>query len=147
MTNDLISTFFEQDHREIDALLSAVPFETPKDALAKFQEFDCRLERHIGWEEGILFPAVSAKEACLEPGPIRVMKLEHAEIRREKAAALVALREGRGAASKGHVQAMLAVLKGHNMKEEQILYPACDNLLTPAERAAVFQRLRAGAAA
>ncbi len=137
-----ISNFFEQDHRQIDALFDGVRFESPKDALNPFKEFDRRLERHIRWEEEILFPAVSRKAPHLEMGPIRVMGMEHEEIRKNKAAALKALREGNGTLAKNHAQAMIEVLKEHNMKEEQILYPACDQLLSVEETAAILRQLK-----
>lgn len=139
-----ISSFFEQDHREIDALFAGVLFDSPKAALNPFKEFDRRLERHINWEEEILFPAVSAKEPQLEMGPIRVMRMEHVDIRAHKAAALKTLGEGNGALAKNHAQAMLNVLKDHNFKEEQILYPACDQLLSVEDTAAVFARIECG---
>ncbi|MBI4055553.1 MAG: hemerythrin domain-containing protein [Elusimicrobia bacterium] len=139
---DRISDFFEQDHREIDAILSGVPFESPREALAPFKEFNRRLERHIHWEEGILFPSISAKASTMETGPIRVMKMEHEEIRKHKAAALKALREQDGKLAKSHTEAMLRVLKDHNAKEEQILYPACDQLLSTGETKEVMDRVR-----
>lgn len=137
-----ISSFFEQDHREIDAILSEVPFESSKEAVTTFEEFDRRLERHIHWEEEILFPAVAQRAPELKLGPIRVMKMEHEDIRKNKAAALKALREGDGKLAKSHAEAMLRVLKDHNLKEEQILYPACDQLLSPGETKAVLDQVR-----
>lgn len=147
MKHDRISTFFENDHREIDALLAEVPFHDSPRAVAGFEAFDRRLERHIDWEEEILFPAVCEKGTCLEHSPIRVMKMEHVEIRSKKAAALAALRSGDGTAARRNIDAMLAVLKGHNMKEEQVLYPACDELLNDAERLAILARVGGARAA
>lgn len=141
-----VSGFFEQDHREIDAILAVVAFEFPEKAVEPFKEFDRRLERHIHWEEGILFPAVARKAPDLEAGPLRVMKLEHEEIRRHKAAALKALREGDGSLARDHVRAMTGVLKPHNVKEEHILYPACDDLLSGQEAREMFERIRAAQA-
>lgn len=138
----MISDFFQNDHREIDALLAAVPFEEPRKAVAAYEDFDRRLERHIIWEEEILFPAVCRKEACLEQGPVAVMRQEHVEIRRLKAAALEALRAGDGATARLRTEDMLDVLKPHNMKEEQILYPTCDELLGESEREGVLASLR-----
>mgnify|MGYP001562956985 CR=1 FL=1 len=136
-----ISSFFEQDHREIDALFNGVLFESPQAALIAFKEFDRRLERHIHWEEEILFPAVSKKEPHLEMGPIGVMRMEHEEIRKNKAAALKALTEENGAQAKNHAQAMLNVLKEHNSKEEEILYPACDQLLSVEETSDILRQI------
>ena len=144
-TPETVSGFFERDHGEIDALFNAVAFESPREALAAFKEFDGRLERHNGCEEGILFPEVSRKAPHLELGPIRVMRLEHEAIRRNKAAALKALGEGDGASARSHAGAMVEILKEHNMKEERILYPACDELLSAAETQAVFRRIKSPA--
>ena len=72
--SDAISAFFENDHREIDAILERTAFDSPN-AIVDFSEFDARLERHIRWEEELLFPAVAAKAPPLEMGPIRVMKM------------------------------------------------------------------------
>ncbi|MBI4376953.1 MAG: hemerythrin domain-containing protein [Elusimicrobia bacterium] len=138
-----ISEFFQKDHREIDAIFEAIPFEQPQLGTPAFEEFDRRLERHIIWEEEILFPGVCAKEPCLAQGPIQVMKLEHVEIRERKAASLACLRAGDGAAARRHAKAMLETLAAHNMKEEQILYPACDELLDESERLALLSRVRA----
>lgn len=139
---DTISAFFQNDHREIDAILERVAFGYPPEALEAFQEFHERLERHIHWEEGILFPAVASKAPPLAMGPIRVMKMEHEEIRKHKAAALDALKKGDGESARTHSDAMLGVLKEHNAKEEQVLYPACDQLLSSAETQAILAEVR-----
>lgn len=134
-----ISAFFENDHREIDELLERTDFASPS-ALADFTAFDARLERHILWEEEILFPAAAAKAPPLAMGPIRVMKLEHQNIREHKAAVLTALSAGDGASAKARADAMLDVLKGHNVKEERMLYPACDQALA-SEASALLAKL------
>ena len=79
-----ISEFFATDHDEIDAILAAVNFDAPVEALARLKEFDRRLERHIVWEEEVLFPAAARAEPGLGRGPIAVMKMEHVEIRDAK---------------------------------------------------------------
>lgn len=140
-TQETISSFFENDHREIDAILKRVNFEKPKEALPIFEEFNQRLERHIVWEEEILFPAVGGKNPMLAQGPVRVMRMEHQAIRENKAKALQALREGNGSQAKASTEAMLDVLGDHNVKEEQILYPACDQFLTAEETVTVLTKV------
>lgn len=139
---EAVSSFFEKDHREIDEILAGVPFDASAGALTAFERFHERLERHIRWEEEILFPAVSGKAPMLEMGPVRVMRMEHEEIRREMAAALEALRDGDGRAARAHAEAMAGVLEGHNLKEERVLYPACDELLSPDEVREILGRVR-----
>ena len=79
-----IFNFFEKDHREIDALFLDLRFKELPEYLSIFEEYDRRLERHIIWEETILFPALAQKNPMFREGPIRVMLMEHQEIRREK---------------------------------------------------------------
>lgn len=142
MVDEMISDFFKKDHDEIDALLSAVDFDRPKEALPLFAEFDRRLERHIVWEEDILFPAAARLAPPLAHGPIAVMLEEHILIRKDKREALERLRAGDGPGAKRCVAAMLEVLGGHNMKEEQILYPTCDRVLAGAQAARVMDVVR-----
>lgn len=140
--NAPISQFFERDHDEIDAILSTADFAQPAQALKKLAEFDARLERHIVWEEEILFPAAARLAPPLAHGPIAVMRDEHRAIRSAKREAFAALRAGDGATAKDAVGRMLAVLAPHNQKEEMILYPACDELLAGAEAEKVLAALR-----
>lgn len=137
-----VQGFFEVDHREIDAIFRSVDFLSQKEAEAGFREFDRRLERHIRWEEEILFPAAAQAAPELEAGPLRVMRLEHEEIRREKAAAAAALSAGDGPRAASHAQAMARFLAEHNIKEEQVLYPACQELVPSAERERIMSRIR-----
>ncbi|MBI5630706.1 MAG: hemerythrin domain-containing protein [Elusimicrobia bacterium] len=143
---DRVSEFFERDHREIDALLADVAFDSGREAAAKFAEFDARLERHIRWEESILFPAVARNAPDLAMGPIRVMSMEHELIREGKTGALAALNACDAKRARQFVEAMERVLRDHNFKEEQFLYPACDNLLSMEERRIVLQQVRSGTA-
>jgi regulator of cell morphogenesis and NO signaling len=137
-----IVDFFERDHREIDAILSGVDFDSPQRGLPLFEEFDRRLERHIKWEEELLFPAVGAASPGLEQGPLFVMCEEHKRIRAEKAAALAALRAADGLGAKTHAGRMVEILGQHNMKEERILYPACDEVLTAQDRLRILTEVR-----
>lgn len=130
-----IAEFFENDHHEIDVLLEKVDFTDVPAAAAGLAEFDRRLERHIVWEEDVLFPAAARAMPALAQGPIAVMRVEHRTIRDLKSAAREALARGDGPSAKARVEEMLAVLGPHNRKEEQILYPMCDRLLAgPAAR-------------
>lgn len=132
-TNRTISGFFEKDHDEIDAILAAADFSDPAAALPRLREFDRRLERHIAWEEESLFPAAARADQGMTGGPVAVMKMEHAAIRKTKTQALERLAAGDAAGARVAVDEMLSILTSHNMKEEQILYPACDQILAATE--------------
>jgi regulator of cell morphogenesis and NO signaling len=109
---------------------------------ATWTEFSFGLRRHIGFEEEILFPAFEEKVG-LPPnaGPTAVMRQEHREIERLIAAI------GRALAGEGAPLPFRSdlhrVLGQHNEKEERVLYPGADQLLSAEERDAVVARIQA----
>ena len=79
MSNEKISVTFEQDHDRLDALftfqqLKRTDFAKAKDA---FVEFKHGLQRHIVWEEDVLFPKWEENSGMAEGGPTQVMRTEH----------------------------------------------------------------------
>jgi len=121
------------DHDRLDALEDAA-FRARaagdlQSAYDLYAEFAVGLQRHIGFEEQLLFPAFEAASGMPPAaGPTAVMREEHREIRElldqitagigDAAASVEPLRE------RFH-----AVLGDHNLKEEQVLYPGTDDLL------------------
>ncbi len=130
------------DHDRLDALDGAAfaSLETSDvaGARATFAAFARGLERHIRFEEEILFPSVEARAGFgPQAGPTAVMRAEHVEIRAFLAGIAAALDGGGAGASE--IRARLAtILSGHNLKEEQILYPLADRVLGPAEADVLF---------
>lgn len=152
-----IGAYFARDHDEIDVLFEnlrtdlsralADPTRPVPPLQALYRDFDARLERHIRWEEEILFPAVEAKSPPLLQGPGRVMREEHRGIRGLKAMAAgqLALAERDRSALVGARQALedaLRILLDHNRKEEGIYYPMSDEMFPPAEAARLLKRVR-----
>lgn len=117
--------FKEFDKLKSDNLTGAKPF---------FQKFKLGLERHILWEEGILFPIFEEKTGMSDGGPTAVMRMEHHEIKdfleKINSEILTGELEEIDIAKNG----LLDVLHTHNQKEESILYPSIDNMLTDQER-------------
>ncbi len=153
----MISSYFFEDHREIDALFSRLRREvatamgagaSDEALLAEsFRALAERLERHMQWEEEVLFPAVEGKMPELAHGPGRVMRLEHTDIRAHLRTvrhelATAALDETARQAIRGALRTAESVLAEHNEKEETVYYPLCDSLLTSEESAFVVDRLR-----
>lgn len=153
-----VGAYFERDHDEIDVLfgylrldvhVAAMDPRAPKAGLAPlFDEFNARLERHIRWEEEVLFPEVEKGSPMLAQGPGRVMRMEHEEIRRLKAAvgerlhrATIAPEDLR--ACDADLTALFEVLSGHNGKEESVYYPMSDEMFAPDVAADVLRRVRA----
>lgn len=152
-----VSHFFSRDHSEIDVLLhhlkrdldsSAERGVPSREALrASFREFDARLERHIRWEEEILFPAVERQVPDLTEGPGRVMRAEHEEIRalksnvEERFLAEDAPGSGMHEAARA-LDALMGILVEHNGKEEQVYYPMSDEIFSPREAGRLLSEVR-----
>ncbi|MBT4493372.1 MAG: hemerythrin domain-containing protein [Gammaproteobacteria bacterium] len=95
---------------------------------AVFESFVEETEKHFRNEEEILFPKT---EGILPPGgPVEVMKYEHRQMRD----LIGNLREQLGkqdqAGFLGEIETLVILMQQHNMKEEQILYPMLDQLLS-----------------
>ena len=138
-----IAEFFERDHREIDAIFEKLTFQDSKKDLSFFNEFDKRLERHILWEESILFPAVTEVNPMIGQGPVRIMNMEHEAIRHTKAKAHRAFEDGDLHQARENCEAVRSMLEQHNMKEEHILYPACDHGLDAKVVAGILEKISA----
>ena len=142
---ETITKFYEADHDRLDELfrtfqmLKRSDFTKAKDA---FKEFKIGLQRHIVWEEELLFPMWEEKTGMVEDGPTPVMRFEHSQIR-QYLDAIHQKVEGRNPDTDGEEQALLQVLGSHNRKEERALYPAIDNVTSAEERATVFSSMNA----
>ena len=139
-----VSAFFEQDHDRLDELfktfqrLKRSDFAKAKEA---FTEFKFGLQRHIVWEEDVLFPLWEEKTGMSEGGPTFVMRNEHRQIGQQ----LEAIHEKVGelnSESDQEEQALLNLLGSHNMKEERVLYPSIDQVTSAEERAIVFRNMK-----
>jgi hemerythrin-like domain-containing protein len=107
-------------------------------------EFGKSLANHLSEEEDIAFPAFEAATGMTQ-GPTQVMRAEHAQMR-----ALVAQIEravnGRDAdAVGGAAETLLILMQQHNLKEENILYPMFDRVLSADEILAALQHQEASA--
>jgi regulator of cell morphogenesis and NO signaling len=138
-----ISKFFEKDHDRLDELfktfqqLKRSDFPKAKEA---FKAFKSGLQRHIVWEEDLLFPLWENKTGMSDSGPTPVMRNEHRQIGQ-----LLEAIHGKVAAqnpdSDQEEEALLDILGPHNRKEERALYPAIDQVAGPEDRETVFQNM------
>ena len=139
-------------HRHCDNLFVAAEESAQRGdwALAgpSFERFHGQMKAHFEAEERVLFPAFEAATGMSE-GPTQMMRYEHDQMRAlltELAAACAAHdRE----AYAGVAETLLMLMQQHNMKEENILYPMCDQALgAEAERlgATMSAMLETGAA-
>ena len=141
---ETITKFYEKDHDRLDELfktfqrLKRSDFAKAKDA---FKEFKVGLQRHIVWEEDLLFPMWEEKTGMVEDGPTPMMRSEHSQIK-QLLDAIHQKVEGQNPDTDQDEQALLNLLGSHNRKEERALYPAIDNVTSAEERETVFQNMK-----
>jgi hemerythrin-like domain-containing protein len=93
-----------------------------------FGRFRDELLAHFGVEEDVLFPAFE-RQTGMTGGPTQIMRYEHGQMR-ELLQQLEQALAGRNAAGfGGAAETLLVMMQQHNMKEENILYPMCDQAL------------------
>jgi len=93
-----------------------------------YEKFRDQLLAHFGVEEDILFPAFEDRSG-MTSGPTQVMRGEHAQMRSLLQQMDVALRHKDADGFGGAAETILVMMQQHNMKEENILYPMCDQAL------------------
>lgn len=125
MSSIVLSRVLTGQHRQLDRLLEdadklcGTAFEP--EALSRFCD---AMERHLGVEERVLFPALEQRMG--RGGPITVMRQEHDAIR----GLMAALRVAEAPGAYGPIVETLTVLvQQHHVKEEHVLYPLSDELL------------------
>jgi regulator of cell morphogenesis and NO signaling len=138
-----VSEFYEQDHDRMDELfktfqrLKRSDFPKAKEA---FEEFKFGLQRHIVWEEDLLFPLWETETGMSEGGATSVMRAEHRQIGQQLEAIHQKVADQNPDSDQAE-QALLNLLGSHNMKEERVLYPSIDRVTSAKERETVFQNM------
>lgn len=140
-----IQTLMTEDHRrcddifiEVERHLQAKPWGPARQAFAAFRR---HVLQHFEAEETLLFPAFEAQTGMTQ-GPTQVMRDEHAEIRELLQAADDALAAQDAVRYSGEAETLLIMMQQHNVKEEHMLYPMCDQCLHD-EADALVTRLQA----
>lgn len=128
-----IRDIMTRHHRSCDDLLVAADraaaeaaWDTARGAFARFRE---ALMIHFSAEESFLFPLFEQRTGMYR-GPTQVMRLEHAQMRQLLAAAESALAAHDADDYAGHAETLLIMMQQHNVKEENVLYPMCDEQLS-----------------
>jgi iron-sulfur cluster repair protein YtfE (RIC family) len=127
-----ITRLLGDDHDRCDALFAAAENAVSQGqweaAGPRFADFRAALARHFAAEEETLFPAFEARTG-MSAGPTEVMRAEHRQMTGlvERMAAALASRND--TAYLGESETLLMLMRQHNLKEEQILYPMADQAL------------------
>lgn len=139
-----ISAFFQEDHDRLDALFQS--FQTLKrhdfdKAKEAFKQFKFGLQRHIVWEEDLLFPSWEEKTGISGGGPTSVMRAEHRRIG-DQLEAIHRMVAEQNLETDREEEALLKLLGAHNVKEERVLYPSIDKLTPPEECKNLFRKMK-----
>lgn len=143
MPERTISTMFDEDHERLDALFKS--FQTLKrtdfsKAKSAFLEFKAGLQRHVVWEEDVLFPLWERKSGMTGGGPTIVMRSEHREIG-EWLEAIHRKLLAQNPETEREEETLLDLLDRHNMSEEEVLYPEMDRMISAEERETAFRAM------
>ena len=141
-----ILEFMSVDHDRLDNKIRMYGTEKLVDierAENIFLFFKSELERHIIWEEDILFPVFERKTSNKDAGPTSVMRMEHIQIKDHLQKIQRKLRAKKIQDPCGEEVALFKLLESHNQKEENILYPEIDNLTSEQEKDQMIKRISA----
>jgi iron-sulfur cluster repair protein YtfE (RIC family) len=127
-----IQNFMIGDHRHCDAFFTAAEREVAVQAWDRakgaFISFQQAMQQHFSAEEDVLFPAFEVKTG-MTMGPTQVMRDEHVQMNDLMTAAYQSLLAKDGDDYAGNTETLLIMMQQHNMKEEHVLYPMCDEHL------------------
>jgi len=133
-----------KDHDRLDGIFKKFQAAKNKDyGIAKrlFHEFKTGLERHIAWEEEMLFPLFENKTGMHNTGPTEVMRMEHKQIKEflEGIHSKIAKKDMK---TDEFEEGLIETLTPHNDKEENILYPMIDSHISEKEREEALKKMQ-----
>ena len=142
-----ISEALGSDHERLASLeVAAFVARAAGDAKAAerwYAAFSSGLKHHIAVEEEFLFPVFEKRVGLtLSAGPTEVMRRQHDEILRLLGEILRTIGNPAKLPDKARA-AFHELLEKHHLKEEEILYPALDYALSPAESDALVAKIQA----
>lgn len=138
-----ISDHLAPDHQRCDEFFyqaeAAVGHHDWAEAERRFADFQSAMDHHFAMEEGVLFPAFEQRSGHAG-GPPAIMRMEHSQMRQlfETLRQALAARDANTYA--GASETLLVLMQQHNLKEEQMLYRMCDQMLS-AESADLIERM------
>ena len=141
---DTITTFARREHRRLDAILQRVSAEVEagqmEAARASCDAFHRGLCLHTAIEEQLLFPLFEARSGMVG-GPTATLRQEHREIQAAVRSMCEALRHDDAARFREGLRLLEMVRPEHESKEEHVLYPTTDHMLSDRDCAAIAERL------
>jgi iron-sulfur cluster repair protein YtfE (RIC family) len=128
-----IFDFLTQDHRQCDDSYAAAEENVAAgrwdEATQNWTVFHTTLDTHLNREEDILFPAFETQTGNTQ-GPTSVMRMEHEQMRSLVSEMDEAIVAKDTESFLGLAETLMILIQQHNMKEEQMLYPMSDQVLS-----------------
>ena|SRR3989338_1087386 len=117
---------------ELEKAISETPIDENK--IREFLDFTENFaEPHHRKEEKVLFPALEKKGIPNEGGPIGMMLLEHTAKRKHIKKIKEGLEKNDADKIKEDSKMVIALMKEHIYKEDNILYPLAEDVLAPGD--------------
>jgi iron-sulfur cluster repair protein YtfE (RIC family) len=138
-----ISGFLLDDHWRLDGMFREFQRLVAQEVVSAgetFLRFVRGLERHIAWEEELLFPQFEQRSGMTGVGPTAVMRSEHRcfNILIDR----IQDRLSAGASLDGLDTQLFDALTVHNRREEKVLYAWLDGLLSEEEAGMLINRMK-----
>lgn len=142
-TMKTVLSFMGEDHDRLDNIFKEfrnIKNTNENRARNLFHEFKIGLQKHIVWEEEILFPLFENKTGTHDTCPTAVMRIEHRQIKDFLERIHRSL--GKDIQTDDLEEGLIEALTGHNNKEENILYPWIDSSVGEQEKGEAFKRMK-----
>ena len=140
-----IKTFLRTEHQNCDQQLAKCEEQVSHKEWSMAEKtgaaFVHAMELHLAREEEVLFPAIEAATG-MRGGPTAVMRLEHNQMRELLAQMKPALEGHNDTKFLGLSETLMILIQQHNLKEEQILYPMADQVLS-SQKPDIVNRIQA----
>ncbi len=138
-----ITVFMSEDHKGIDGIFRR--FQNGKNSDRNrikrlFSDFKINLQRHIVWEEEILFPLFESRTGMANSGPTVVMRTEHKQIK--KLLEKIHDNINRDKQTYELEKDLMETLTLHSHKEENILYPWIDGSVSEKEKKEAITKMK-----
>ena len=128
-----ITQILSNEHLHCDTLFVQVEVEVTDEhwdkANTSLADFIKAMEQHFSAEEHVLFPAFE-QHTGHPTGPTQVMRFEHQQMRQLFEQMQNSVTQQNQAEYLGLSETLLMLMRQHNAKEEQILYPMTDQVLS-----------------
>ncbi|WP_168063218.1 hemerythrin domain-containing protein [Candidatus Manganitrophus noduliformans] len=138
-----IKDFMTHDHERLEQILRDFLKARDQDGVRArelFNAFKSGVEKHMAWEEEILFPAIERRTGMHLPGPTVLVQSQHRQIKAlfEKISAQIDKEGG----TEEVLKELTGLLALHSREEERILYPWIDVSLGKEEREAALEQMK-----